>query len=162
MCTKEVWTDEALLPSLLTCTGAHVTIGRWTSRDLQRTRPNLWVRQAVIQTVASTDETFLPCGSPYNSSHWIGRSVSGVIYLRLSNFALLRLSTIGTVTPEDTPSAACCQRGHKGEVMVRGYHAYKNTYWWRASCIPEVSGQPYRSLFVWSLVTYCEQFSLHS
>ena len=33
---------------------------------------------ATIQTVASTDETFLPWGSPYHSSHWIGMSVSGV------------------------------------------------------------------------------------
>ena len=28
--------------------------------------------------MASTDETFLPCGSTYRSSHWIGRSTSGL------------------------------------------------------------------------------------
>ena len=31
-----------------------------------------------MQTMASTDETFLPWGSPYHSSHWIGRSTSGL------------------------------------------------------------------------------------
>jgi len=36
------------------------------------------VGQASGQTVASTDETFLPCSSPYCSSHWIGRSMKVV------------------------------------------------------------------------------------
>jgi len=31
--------------------------------------------EASWQTVALTNETFLLCGSPYCSSHWIGRSV---------------------------------------------------------------------------------------
>ena len=31
-----------------------------------------------MQTMASTDETFLPWCSPYRSSHWIGRSTSGL------------------------------------------------------------------------------------
>ena len=35
----------------------------------------LWV---ATQIMASTDETFLSCGSPYRSSHWIGRSTSGL------------------------------------------------------------------------------------
>ena len=35
----------------------------------------LWV---ATQIMASTDETFLPCSSTYRSSHWIGRSTSGL------------------------------------------------------------------------------------
>jgi len=35
----------------------------------------LWV---ATQIMASTDETFLPCGNTYRSSHWIGRSTSGL------------------------------------------------------------------------------------
>ena len=37
---------------------------------------SLW---AAMQIMASTDETFLSCGSPYRSSHWIGRSMSGLL-----------------------------------------------------------------------------------
>ena len=33
----------------------------------------LWV---ATQIMVSTDETFLPCSSPYRFSHWIGRSMS--------------------------------------------------------------------------------------
>ena len=45
--------------------------------------PPLWRITSTVsglvatQIMASTDETFLPCGSPYRSSHWIGRSTSG-------------------------------------------------------------------------------------
>jgi len=36
-----------------------------------------WATVATL-TMPSTDETFLPWGSPYHSSHWIGRSTSGL------------------------------------------------------------------------------------
>ena len=70
--TKMVWTDEALLPYFKTCAGPqllYAAIGQSMWPVNFSHRPNLWVRQATIQTVASTDETFSPCSSLYHTSH---------------------------------------------------------------------------------------------
>ena len=64
MYTEATWTDSSPLPSFLTWANIYrraIDSDEWLTQEL-------WVRQA--QIITSTDETFLPCGSPYCSSYW--------------------------------------------------------------------------------------------
>ena len=67
----QVYTEVELLSSFMTCDSPHQCgeVGpcdEWLP---------LWV---ATQIMALTDATFLSCSSPYRSSHWIGRSTSGL------------------------------------------------------------------------------------
>jgi len=67
--------------TLTTCNSPHQW-GHWRGWSMWQVTSTVNGLVA-MQIMPSTDETFLPCGSPYRSSRWIGRSTSGLMTLHI-------------------------------------------------------------------------------
>ena len=99
---RSVYTEVALSP---TCSSM------WPLERSVHVTSDFHCEWAIVatQTMASTDETFLPWGSPYRCSHWIGRSTSGL-------------------------RPYCCHRGGTAVRWVVGHCILVNSFWineWR-------------------------------